>query len=69
MNNDITYADVFKLPRLAFGAFTNVLRKIINSELSIEPNIIYYGKPTFNTFDFVGNPLMLIERENCEVQV
>jgi len=59
VNNDITYADVFKLPRLAFGAFTNVLRKVVKSELSIEPNIIYYGKPTFNTFDYVGNHLKL----------
>jgi hypothetical protein len=29
VNNDFTYADTFKLPRLAFGAFTNALTTII----------------------------------------
>ncbi|CAD8082861.1 unnamed protein product [Paramecium sonneborni] len=53
VNNDITYADNFKLPRLAFGTFTNALISILKKEHNIFPNIIYYGKPSINTFKYV----------------
>ncbi|CAK63612.1 unnamed protein product (macronuclear) [Paramecium tetraurelia] len=53
VNNDVTYADNFKLPRLAFGTFTNALISILKKEYNINPNIIYYGKPSLNTYKYV----------------
>ncbi|CAD8052951.1 unnamed protein product [Paramecium primaurelia] len=53
VNNDVTYADQFKLPRLAFGTFTNALISILKKEYNINPNIIYYGKPSLNTYKYV----------------
>ena len=53
VNNDVTYADNFKLPRLAFGTFTNALISILKKDHNIHPNIIYYGKPSINTFKYV----------------
>lgn len=68
VNNDVTYADEFRLPRFAFGTFTNALKALVASELQCEPNITYYGKPSPSTYSFVGsNPLEC--RGISEIQV
>ncbi|KAM3140632.1 hypothetical protein pb186bvf_007230 [Paramecium bursaria] len=64
VNNDFTYADVFWLPRVAFGLFNASLRSICQQRFGKEPNIMYYGKPSTNTFKYVEN---LIHQQNPNV--
>lgn len=54
VNNDITYADEFELPRFAYGPFTHCLRAIFKEQLGYAPQIIEYGKPTLNTSRYAG---------------
>ena len=49
VNNDIIFADTFKLPRLAFGPFTYVLQGMYKKLHDQALDIQYYGKPTLNT--------------------
>ena len=57
VNNDITYADSFRLPRIAFGPFTYVLKDMWKNKNNSELDVIYYGKPTINTSNYAGNNL------------
>ena len=52
VNNDIMYADEFPLPRFAFGPFTHVLKQVFYDMYKRIPDIIEYGKPTKNTYDY-----------------
>ncbi|KAM3140631.1 hypothetical protein pb186bvf_007229 [Paramecium bursaria] len=58
------YLYVFWLPRFAFGLFTASLKSICKQRLGQEPNIIYYGKPSTNTFKYVES---LIHQSNPNV--
>ena len=46
------YADEFPLPRFAFGPFTHVLKQVFYDMYKRIPDIIEYGKPTKNTYDY-----------------
>jgi len=50
VNNDITYADSFRLPRFAFGPYTYTLKALYKKMFGKNLDVIEYGKPTPNTF-------------------
>ncbi|EGR34584.1 hypothetical protein IMG5_006450 [Ichthyophthirius multifiliis] len=57
VNNDLTYADSFRLNRLAFGAFSiaviSIAEKIYNRNIQMQ----VYGKPSFQTYDYAKKKL------------
>lgn len=61
-NDDFMFAEEFRLPRLAHGAFNDCLRFLYKETYGVELDIIVYGKPSISCFEFVekkvrdGNP-------------
>jgi HAD superfamily hydrolase (TIGR01456 family) len=57
-NNDLTFAGVFPVPRLASGAYTRALRHLFREVTGgHELTVTYCGKPTRLTFDYAAAQL------------
>ena len=54
VNNDFLYSDSFRLPRLAFGPFTESLRHIYRLLHKKDLHINLFGKPEKSTFAYAG---------------
>lgn len=55
VNNDFLYSDTFRLPRLAFGPFTESLKRVYQLIYNKPLHINYFGKPEKSTFAYAGN--------------
>ncbi|KAL4437748.1 hypothetical protein ABPG74_012423 [Tetrahymena malaccensis] len=64
VNNDITYADTFRLNRLAFGPFTYTLQRVSKELHNQNLNIHIYGKPSALTYDYAKNHLQTLSEDS-----
>ena len=65
-NNDLTFAGVYPVPRLAAGAYTRALTHLFREVTGNEMSVTYCGKPTKMTFDFAARHVArwaLLERQ------
>jgi len=57
VNNDITYADRFRLNRLAFGPFTYSLQRAAKDLYNDTLDLHICGKPSKLTYDYASKKL------------
>ena len=67
VNNDFLYSDTFRLPRLAFGPFTESLKRVYEVLHKRKLSVELFGKPEKATFEYASTYMLTNDKLNADL--